>query len=94
MTQHWLSEEFKHRRRQETHEVSFWSNNTACDEGAATMAVVEVKRGEYTSRVELPWPEGRSKLASLEQMFQSVFEKGRQDAKREIRDVLGLSRSP
>lgn len=91
MNQHWLSEDFKHRRRSETHEVSFWMDNTASDEVYATKAVVEVKHEIYTTRMEFDWPKERAKLADLERMFERVFEKGRHDAKREIRKVLGCS---
>lgn len=61
------------------------------DEVNATKAVVEVRHDIYTTRMEFDWPKERAKLADLERMFQRVFEKGRQDAKREIRKVLGCA---
>lgn len=94
MNQHWLSEDFKHRRRHETHEVSFWMNNVACDESTATHAVVEVKNEIYVNQLEFKWPEERSKLADVERMFDRIFDKGKAAMRREFRAMLGAAPSP
>lgn len=88
---YWASETFKHRRISPAYSVSFWANNTACIEDHADNAVIEVSRGAFTTRFEIKWPEDRGKLADLERMFEEIFHKGRQDAKREVREVLGAA---
>lgn len=94
MTPHWLSETFKHRRREETHEVAFWNENHASDEAEATRATVVVKmERSYSTQLAFKWPEEKANVDALETMLRRAFEIGRHDAKREIREVLGLARS-
>jgi hypothetical protein len=91
MNQHWLSDTFKHRRREETHEVAFWKGNSASDEAEATHATVTVKQEIYCNTLSFKWPEEKINVDSLEAMLRRAFQIGRHDAKREIRDVLGCA---
>lgn len=91
MTYHWLSETFKHRRREATHEVAFWNRNSASDEKDATHVSVVVKLDSYPKELSFKWPEEKASVDALEIMLRTAFEIGRREAKREIRDVLGCS---
>ncbi len=86
----WLSETFKHRRRELTHEVSFWNGNSASDEAGATHAAVAVKGRVYCRQLSFKWPEEKASVDALETMLRRAAEHGREAAKREIRDVLGI----
>jgi hypothetical protein len=91
MSGFWMSEEFKHRRREEAHEVSFWKDNVASTIDEGNRAVVEVRCGIYSSRLDFEWPTDKAKVDTLESMLRSMFEFGQRDAKREIRKVLGVT---
>lgn len=90
MSGYWLSETFKHRRREATHEVAFWSGNSASEEKDATHASVVVKVGSYHKEISFKWPTEKASVDALEVMLRQAFEIGRQDAKREICHVLGV----
>ncbi|TXG96557.1 MAG: hypothetical protein E6R08_09130 [Nevskiaceae bacterium] len=90
MTYHWLSDTFKHRRREATHEVAFWKDNHASDEAEATHASVFVKTEHSHRELSFRWPEEKASVDSLEEMLRRAFEIGRQDAKREVRHALGI----
>lgn len=91
MTSRWLSDTFKHRRREATHDVSFWDGNKASEEAGATSVSVSVTRGAYSSAMSFKLPEQKSMADALETMLGLAFEIGRDGAKREVRDVLGCT---
>ena len=68
----------------------YWNGNLAGDASDATRAVVEVRTGAYRNDIEFQWPSDRSKIENLEAMLDRAFERGREDAKKEIRSVLGV----
>lgn len=80
----------KPHRRGPTHcQVIFWNGNHAGNEDDATN--VEIVVGpEIYGGIGYTWPQQKSEVESMERMLQRAFEYGKQAAKQEIRDMLGI----
>lgn len=80
----------QHRWYRPTHQIAFWKDNVASVADKANCAVVEIAGGFPSWRFE--WPGQRYEIEKLEGALHRAYECGKSDAKREIRDALGVMR--
>ncbi len=86
----WSSADFKHRRYEKTHDVAFYKNGAASEMEGATTAVLEIRAGIYSERINFAWPADKERLSDMERVLALTFEAGRRDKADEVRKVLGV----
>lgn len=65
-------------------------STVAAEEHNATSVVLQVGPDFYGNNLDFKWPDDRLKVEKLERILEAAFDAGRNDAKKEIRDVLGV----
>lgn len=88
-----ITNEKPHQRYGNGYNVSFWRDGSASNEENATHAIV------YSGAPGMPYPEmkfslihddERHEMEKLERMLQKAFKAGDAQARKEIRDALGV----
>lgn len=84
-----ISDDNPHRIYGEGYAIAFWRGNSASGQNDADRADVSKQVHTYHVLASFKLPEQKDKLQHLRWLLDHVFEVGRQNAKAEIRKVLG-----
>lgn len=86
----WMDKEFQHRRCQDTHDVTFWNDNSASHIDKANKARIEIRHGIYTTEWSFKWPEEKDDLEKVERMLRLAFEMGQRAKIEEFKRIMDI----